>query len=100
MTPAKLEALHIARYALVRVIYVLTDSERMPDSLYDAIRTAVDEIEEYMPAGDLGEKPVTLILARLREAKSRALAVHAHSAADSIDHARSMLVLADLEGRK
>jgi hypothetical protein len=99
MTPAKLEALHIARYALVRVIDVLTDDEQMPNSLYDAIRACVDEIEEYIPVGDLGEQPVTLILGRLREAKSRALSVHAHSAADAIDEARTMLVLANEEGR-
>ena len=99
MTPEQREALHIARYALDRVINVHLVDECLPESLYKAVCTCIDEVDEALPVGDLGEKPITFILGKLREAKKRALAVHGYSAADAIDEARAALVLANEEGR-
>jgi len=64
MTPAQTEALRIAKYALERVIEGITggDEIRLPDSLYKAIATALEEIDEAIPVGDLGEKPIRLKL--------------------------------------
>ena len=101
MTPAQAEALHIARYALTRVVdvHIMPAGDRLARSLSDAVAKALDEIEEALPVGDLGEKPIKLILATLREAKSRALEVNGYSAADKIDEVQSLIVLADMDGR-
>ena len=64
MTDAQREALHIARYALTRVVdvHVNEPGDPFPPSLFVAISAALEEIDEALPVGDLGEKPIRLRL--------------------------------------
>ena len=64
MTPEQREALHIARYALTRVVdvHVMPAGMRLPDSLHKAVLSCLDELDEALPVGDLGEKPIRLRL--------------------------------------
>lgn len=95
ITPEQREALYIARYALDRVIGLHTNppDDIFPKPLHDAVSKCLDEIDEALPVGDLGEKPVTLILGKLREAKRRALEVNGYTVADTLDEARALIVL-------
>ena len=68
MTVEQREALYIARYALDRVVNVhliAPDEEGLPASLSASVQDTLDEIDEALPVGDLGEKPVTLTRAVL-----------------------------------
>ena len=62
LPPEQREALHIARYALTRVVdvHVMPVGDRLPDSLHKSVLSCLDELDEALPVGDLGEKPVTL----------------------------------------
>ena len=62
MTLEQREALHIARYALTRVVdvHVMPAGMRLPESLHKSVLSCLDELDEALPVGDLGEKPVTL----------------------------------------
>lgn len=64
MKQSQLENLHVMRSALESF-----DGEGLPRSVSAAVVALRDEVEEALPVGDLGERPIVLNLGALRAHK-------------------------------
>ena len=66
MTDAQKECLYVARYALARVVdvHVMPAGDDLPESLHRRVLDCIDEIDEFLPVGDLGDVPPVLRLER------------------------------------